>query len=75
MDALYSEIIILGGVPIAVFIPPKMHAKDSGIRNLAGCHSRRWQIFKVIGRRIAKAPILFINDDKNAAIKRSETRN
>ena len=31
---LYSEIIILGGVPITVFMPPKIHAKASGIRCL-----------------------------------------
>ena len=28
-----------------------------------------------MGKRIAKAPILFINDDKTAAIKRRETIN
>jgi hypothetical protein len=36
---LYSEIIIFGGVPIVVFIPPKIHAKASGINNLEGCQS------------------------------------
>ena len=39
IDALYSDIIIFGGVPIAVFIPPKMQAKAKGIRYLEGCHS------------------------------------
>ena len=39
IDALYSEIIIFGGVPIAVFIPPKIHAKAKGIKYLEGCHS------------------------------------
>ena len=39
IDALYSEIIIFGGVPIAVFMPPKIHAKAKGIRNFDGCHS------------------------------------
>ena len=29
---LYSEIMILGGVPITVFMPPKIHAKARGIR-------------------------------------------
>ena len=37
IDALYSEIIIFGGVPIAVFIPPKIHAKAKGIKNLDEC--------------------------------------
>ena len=39
IDALYSDIIIFGGVPIAVFIPPKIQAKAKGIRYLEGCHS------------------------------------
>ena len=37
MVDLYSEIIIFGGVPMVVFMPPKMHAKAKGIRNLEGC--------------------------------------
>ena len=37
MVDLYSEIIIFGGVPIVVFIPPKIHAKAKGIKNLEGC--------------------------------------
>ena len=36
---LYSEIMIFGGVPIVVFIPPKIQAKASGIKNLEGCQS------------------------------------
>ena len=32
--ALYSEIIIFGGVPIAVFIPPRIQAKAKGIKYL-----------------------------------------
>ena len=39
MVDLYSEIIIFGGVPIVVFIPPKIQANDSGIKNLEGCQS------------------------------------
>ena len=34
---LYSEIMIFGGVPMVVFIPPKIHAKAKGIKNLEGC--------------------------------------
>ena len=37
--ALYSEIIIFGGVPIAVFIPPKVQANANGIKNFEACHS------------------------------------
>ena len=33
---LNSEIIIFGGVPIYVFIPPKIEAKDKGIKYLEG---------------------------------------
>ena len=39
IDALYSDIIIFGGVPIAVFMPPKIQAKAKGIRYFDGCHS------------------------------------
>ena len=67
--ALYSEIIIFGGVPMAVFIPPKMQANAKGIKNFEGCQSIFWHIFKVIGNKIASAPMLFIKDDKTAAIK------
>ena len=49
---LYSEIIIFGGVPIVVFIPPKIQPKANVIRNLDGCQSIFWQIFKVIGNKI-----------------------
>ena len=65
---MYSDIIILGGVPIVVFIPPNMHANASGIKNLEGCQFIFWQIFNVIGSNIANAPMLLINDDKTAAI-------
>ena len=37
-SSLNSEIIIFGGVPIFVFIPPKIEAKARGIRNLDGFH-------------------------------------
>ena len=33
---LNSEMIIFGGVPIFVFIPPRIDAKDRGIKNLDG---------------------------------------
>ena len=39
MVDLYSEIIIFGGVPMVVFMPPKIQAKAKGIRNLEGCQS------------------------------------
>ena len=73
--ALYSEIIIFGGVPIAVFIPPKIQANAKGIKNFEGCQSILWHMFKVIGNTIASAPILFIKDDKAAAIKRRLIKN
>ena len=75
IEALYSEIIIFGGVPIAVFIPPKIHAKASGIKNFEECQFIFWHIFNVIGNSIANAPILFINEDRIAAIKRRAIKN
>ena len=32
-------------------------------------------MFKVIGKRMARAPMLFINEDKIAAIKRRNIKN
>jgi hypothetical protein len=32
-------------------------------------------MFKVIGKRMARAPILFIKEDKTAAIKRRHIKN
>lgn len=75
MVALYSEIIILGGVPMVVFIPPKMHANAKGIRNLDGCQSIFWHTLRVMGNKIAKAPILFIKEERNAAINNNEIKN
>jgi hypothetical protein len=72
---LYSEMIIFGGVPMVVFIPPKIQAKAKGIKNLEGCQSIFWHIFKVIGRRIARAPMLLINEDSSAAISNKLIRN
>ena len=66
---LNSEIIILGGVPIFVFIPPKIDAKDKGIKNLDGFQFIFWQMPRVIGRSIAIAPMLFIKDERIAAKK------
>ena len=60
---------------MVVFIPPKIHAKANGIRNLEGCQSIFWQTFSVIGKSMANAPMLFINDDKNAAIKSKKIKN
>ena len=60
---------------MVVFMPPKIHAKAKGIRNLEGCQFIFWHILKVIGKRIAKAPILFINDERIAAIKSREIKN
>ena len=57
--------MIFGGVPIAVFIPPKIHANANGIKNLDECQPIFWQIFNVIGRSIASAPILLIKEDKS----------
>ena len=60
---------------MAVFIPPKIHAKANGIRNFDECQSIFWQILRVIGNSIASAPILLIKDDKIAAISSKEIRN
>ena len=53
---------------MTVFIPPKMLAKASGIRNFDGFQSIFWHTESVIGSNKAIAPMLFIKDDKKAAI-------
>jgi hypothetical protein len=52
-----------------------MQANAKGIKNFDECHSILLHILIVIGSRIANAPILFINEDKNAAINKSDIKN
>ena len=74
-SSLNSEIIMLGGVPILVFMPPKIDAKARGIRNFEGFHSIFCAIPMVIGKSIAIAPMLFIKEERSAAININIKRN
>ena len=67
--------MIFGGVPITVFMPPKILAKANGIKNFDGFHSIFWQMDKVIGSNKAMAPILFMNEDSRAAMTMIMMRN
>ena len=67
--------IILGGVPIFVFIPPKIEANARGIKNFDGDQDIFWHIPKVTGKSIAIAPILFMNEESTTAIPIKMTRN
>ena len=66
---------MFGGVPILVFIPPKIDANARGIKNLEGDQFIFWHIPKVTGKSIAIAPILFMNEDRTTAIPIKITRN
>ena len=67
--------IIFGGVPISVFIPPKIDANAKGIRNFPACHPIFWQVDRVIGSRRAIAPILLMNDERMAAMNFIRNKN
>ena len=67
--------IIFGGVPISVFIPPKIDANAKGIRNFPACHPIFWQVDRVIGSRRAIAPILLMNDERMAAMNIIRNKN
>ena len=67
--------IIFGGVPIFVFMPPRMEANANGIKNLDGFHSFFCAMPIVIGNNIAIAPILFMNEERKAAVTSIRTIN
>ena len=58
-----------------VFIPPRIEAKASGIRNLEGFHSIFCAIPIVIGNSMAIAPMLFIKDERKPATNIRRTKN
>ena len=57
---------ILGGVPIRVTIPPRIVAKDKGIKVSAGLRSACFAASPSTGIKSANAATLFINADKAA---------
>ena len=59
--------MMLGGVPIWVANPPRIEAKDSGIRSVAGDWPSRAAAWIATGIKSANAPILFIKADRTAA--------
>ena len=67
--------IIFGGVPISVFIPPKIDANARGIRNFPACNPSFWQVDREIGSRSAIAPILLMNDERMAALNIIRNKN
>ena len=66
--SLNSAIMIFGGVPINVFMPPRIEAKAKGIKNFPACHPIFWEVDRVIGSRSAIAPILLMNEERIAAM-------
>ena len=59
--------MMLGGVPISVISPPRMEAKDSGIRLRPGWRRACDAAFMSIGIKSASAATLFISADSTAA--------
>ena len=56
--------IMLGGVPIIVIIPPNMLAKANGIKIILGDRPCFKEVFMATGNINAKAPTLFMNPEK-----------
>ena len=61
------DIMILGGVPIMVIMPPKILAKAKGIRMRLGERPCSPAVFSATGSSSANAPTLFMNADSTAA--------
>ena len=59
-DSRKLAIIILGGVPIIVIIPPKILAKAKGIRIMLGERFCFIAVLSATGNISASAPTLFI---------------
>ncbi len=60
--------MILGGVPISVAIPPRMVAKDSGIRLSPGARPALRAVWMSTGISSANAATLFMKADRTAPI-------
>ena len=58
--------MMLGGVPISVTIPPSIDANDSGISVIAGLRPAFLAACKSIGINSASAATLFITADNEA---------
>ena len=59
--------MMLGGVPIRVNRPPRIEAKDSGIRIIAGDRLVSAAAWMATGISSASAPTLFMKPDSTAA--------
>ena len=60
--------MILGGVPIRVMVPPKIEAKASGIRMNPGVRLALAADFSATGINRASAPTLLIKAESKAEI-------
>ena len=63
------DIMMFGGVPISVAMPPRIVAKDNGISVFLGVQLDALALFISIGIRRASAATLFMKADKIAPIK------
>ena len=61
--------MMFGGVPISVAMPPRIVAKDNGMRVFLGVQLDALALFISIGIRRARAATLFMKADKIAPIK------
>src|SRR5690554_4249948 len=62
----YEAIMILGGVPIRVMVPPNNDPKDRGINNSEGERPDSRDIQKTTGINNASAPTLLIKPEQSA---------
>ena len=60
---------MFGGVPISVAIPPRIVAKDNGMRVFRGAQLDTLALFMSIGIKRARAATLFMKADKIAPMK------
>ncbi len=67
-----EAMMILGGVPINVIIPPNIDPKASGISSIDGERPALAADCNAAGMSIASAPTLFINEDKAPATPDNE---
>lgn len=68
------EIIKLGGVPIKVINPPSKDAKAKGIKSSDGLRLAFFANPIAIGRKMAKAPTLFMKADKAITIVQKDNK-
>ena len=58
--------MMFGGVPISVIMPPSIEPKAIGISSMAGGRPRSVAVASATGSMIARAPTLFMKEEASA---------